>query len=472
MKGKIMEFVAGAVKAYDSKFYEAAKNVSVAMVGHEGVISDTITVRVNGGELHSLKNEPGAWRWLKVLLDNGAKITCEQHLWSGEVKRFDWKGSPSYEYRFGKNGTLLPPKCGSCRGSGTMTIQDGPEDFSDVPCEACNGTGVFTDGYEEEEEEEEEEGADETDESPAPSDKFPREWLIRNAQEVLGTYSEGITMRQLYYRLVARGMTNNTKLYKRLVAAMTSARWEGIVDMEAFIDRERSMYGETDADEKSLESEIRSAKSTIKAWMRAYFLDRWSNQPKFVEVWIEKKALQGVFEGPCRDLDVGLAPCKGYPSLTFLNEAKQRFEEAIERGQEVVILYFGDYDPSGEDIPRSVKENIERMGAPIEVIRIALNPDLIRELRLPGVPPKKTDSRTANWDGNSAVELDAVEPERLKSMCTAAILKHFDDEKYTELKAKEATERAEYQKALKTFVNELAEEQANEEGKDDEGGDD
>ena len=63
--------------------------------------------------------------------------------------------------------------------------------------------------------------------------------------------------------------------------------------------------------------------------MNAYRLNRWSNQENYVEVWIEKKALQGVFETPCRRADVGLAPCKGYPSLTFLNDAKDRFEEAI-----------------------------------------------------------------------------------------------------------------------------------------------
>jgi len=286
-------------------------------------------------------------------------------------------------------------------------------------------------------------------------DIYGRAWIIENAKKILEEYTGGITIRQLHYRLVSLGMINDLNHYKRVVDAMTGARWDGIVDMEAFIDRERSMYGETKADDKDLDDEIEQAKEQVKAWMKSYSLNRWSNQENYVEVLIEKKALQGVFERPCRMNDVGLGPCKGYPSLTFLYDVKERFEDAIERGKSPVILYFGDYDPSGEDIPRSIKENLGRMGVDIEVKRIALNQDQIREMKLPGVPPKNTDSRSHNWNGDSVVELDAVEPNTLSKMCEDAIHEYFDDELYEELNKQESTERTTYQQALKKFVNSL-----------------
>lgn len=289
------------------------------------------------------------------------------------------------------------------------------------------------------------------------ADAFNGAWIKANAREVLAGYTEGITLRQLYYRLVARGMTNDVQHYKKVVSTMTSARWEGVVRMEAFVDRERSMWGRTDADTTDLSSAVEQGKRQIKAWMQNYNLERWSTQPKYVEVWIEKKALQGVFERPCMMMDVGLAPCKGYPSLTFLNDARRRFEEAQERGQEVIILYFGDYDPSGEDIPRSIKENIGKMGCEVEVIRMALTPEQIQELGLPGVPPKVTDSRTRNWAGDAVVELDAVEPKTLQTMCTDAIEEHFDYGIYESLKELEKEEKAQYVEALKEYVNGLGE---------------
>jgi hypothetical protein len=287
------------------------------------------------------------------------------------------------------------------------------------------------------------------------TDIYNRAWIIEHAQDILEEYSGGITIRQLHYRLVAIGMTNDMNHYKRVVTAMTEARWNDIIGMESFIDRERAMYGETEADEVILEDSISKGKEQIEAWMEAYNLNRWSNQENYVEVWVEKKALQGVFETPCRSLDVGLAPCKGYPSITFLYEASQRFEKAETCGQNPIILYFGDYDPSGEDIPRSIEENLLRMGVDIKVERIALNTSQIREMNLPSVPPKSTDTRTRNWSGNGVVELDAVEPHTLEQMCKVAIEDYFDDDRYMELKQREDEERAKYQKELKVFVRNL-----------------
>jgi len=171
-------------------------------------------------------------------------------------------------------------------------------------------------------------------------DSFNRQWIIENSRKILTEYSNGMTVRQLYYRLVSIGMTNDYNHYKRVVNAMTQARWDNIVSMDVFIDRERSMYGETKSNKKDLVEEIKKAKTQVKAWIRNYSLNRWSNQENYVEVWIEKKALQGVFEHPCMFLEVGLAACKGYPSITFLNEAKQRFKNAIERKKKPVILYL------------------------------------------------------------------------------------------------------------------------------------
>lgn len=283
---------------------------------------------------------------------------------------------------------------------------------------------------------------------------FGKPWIIEHSKEILETYGgDRITLRQLYYRLVSIGFPNNVKAYKRVVASTTSARWDGEIDFSAFVDRERGVYGRTESNEKDLADEVQTAKDMIGVWLRAYGLERWSNQPKFVEVWIEKKALQGVFERPCNLYDVALAPCKGYPSLTFLNEAANRFQDQIDKGKEIVILYFGDYDPSGEDIPRSVQENLARLGVDIEMKKISLNTEQIEKYNLPGVPAKQTDSRSAAWSGDDVVELDALDPKVLVKMCESAISEYFDIDLFKELKDLERKERIIYQKQLKDWVD-------------------
>ncbi len=283
-------------------------------------------------------------------------------------------------------------------------------------------------------------------------DAFGREWIIENANRILKEYMGGITVRQLYYRLVSIGLPNGLKFYKRVVESTSDARWSGKMSKRSFVDRERGLVGGTDWEDKDLDAEIRRGFAQVKAWMSAYSLNRWSNQPKYVEVWIEKKALQGVFESPCSRRDVGLAPCKGYPSITFLSEAADRLRGPMAADKEVIILYFGDYDPSGEDIPRNVEDSLGRLGAAVTVKRLALLPEQIEEMGLPGVPPKETDSRTNAWAGNEAVELDAVDPKVLAKMCEDAIDAEFDEDLKAELDDQEEEERKKYVKALKAKV--------------------
>jgi hypothetical protein len=287
--------------------------------------------------------------------------------------------------------------------------------------------------------------------------EFTRKWITENSIDIVNRYEKGVlTIRGLHYQLVSIGMTNDTRHYKRVVSAMIEARWNGLIDFDAFSDNDREMIGKTEFEEIVLDSQIEKGKEQVKAWMDAYYKNRWENQPFYPEVFIEKKALQGVFRKVCWRNDVALGACKGYPSLTFLNEATNRLKAAENSGKIPIIIYFGDYDPSGEDIPRSIKENIIKLGCEsIEVRRIALMHEQVMAWKLPPAPVKVGDSRSANWDGIGQVELDAVKPEKLQQLCQNAIDSIFDRELYRNLKELEEREREGYQCELKKFVSNL-----------------
>lgn len=290
----------------------------------------------------------------------------------------------------------------------------------------------------------------------AKQDEFTRSWITQNAIEIISRYEPGmLTLRGLHYQLVAIGMTNTTRHYKRVVSAMIKARWDGEVDFEAFSDHDRSMIGVTEYETTDLDDAIEKGKEQVEAWMNNFYKNRWENQEYYIEVFIEKKALQGVFQKPCRKNRVALGACKGYPSLTFLNEAKERFMEAESNGKTPVIIYFGDYDPSGEDIPRSIKDNLMEFGIDVIVDRVALMEEQVVEWNLPPAPTKVGDSRTAKWDGLGQVELDAVSPEKLIDLCEEAIESYFDEGLFDELKEIESNERETYVLELKNFVNNL-----------------
>lgn len=289
-------------------------------------------------------------------------------------------------------------------------------------------------------------------------DIFTKSWIIENAVQILSEYEPGIlTIRALHYQLVSRGMTNDMQHYKRVVAATGQARWDGLINFDAFSDRERSMACMTNADETIYEDKVAEARTQIRLWATSYRLNRWENQPYYPEVLIEKKALEGVFLRTCQENAVALGACKGYPSLTFLHDISLRIRNAYNNGKMPIILYFGDYDPSGEDIPRALRENLIQLGCPeeLEVRRICLMEDQVIEWGLPPAPTKDTDSRSAHWTGIGQVELDAVKPEKLMALLEDALDQIFDYNLYEELEEREEQEKTQFRTELKEYINSL-----------------
>lgn len=286
-------------------------------------------------------------------------------------------------------------------------------------------------------------------------DEFTRSWITDQALAIIPRY-EGLTLRGLHYQLVNRGMTNSMRHYKRVVHAMIQARREGLVPYDSFLDHDRNTIGDAKAEETILADMIIKGREQVELWMTAYDKNKWENQDYYVEVWIEKKALIGVFQDTCKRAGVMLCPCKGYPSLTYLNNGANRFRAASSRGQKSIILYFGDYDPSGEDIPRSIQDNMYNdFHTDVEVDRIALMEEQVVEMGLPPAPTKSDDSRSATWDGLGQVELDAVDPGTLKDMVQDSVDKYFDEEAYNDLLDQESKERKKYVKNLKEYVASL-----------------
>jgi hypothetical protein len=284
--------------------------------------------------------------------------------------------------------------------------------------------------------------------------EFSKEWILKSGIPIAESYNGNITLRALHYRLVAAGMTNDIAHYKKVITTMTGARWSGLIGFDAFLDHERETIGRTEYEETSVDKSVIYAEQQIKAWATSYHKNKWENQKKYVEVFIEKKALQSVFDTPCDDWNVALSPCKGYPSLTFLYSAKKRFDKAIHYGKTPIILYFGDYDCSGEDIPRSIYDNLnkmmvdERHGITVEVKRIALMEEQVVAWNLPPAPTKIGDTRGKSWCGLGQVELDAVEPNKLVSLCNDAIAAEFDERKYEDLLKQEREEKIEFKNIL------------------------
>jgi hypothetical protein len=258
-----------------------------------------------------------------------------------------------------------------------------------------------------------------------------RDDLIEQANNIIGQY-EGLklTVRQIYYRLVASQLIpNSTSSYQKVVKALVYARKQGSVDYDDIEDRTREVHRVESEEYESATSYFNGYLNYIKRLDENYTLPLWWNQPVKMQVWVEKQALSSLFQAITDKWGVDLVVCRGYPSLTLLHEASVVLNG--EDDKDLQIIYFGDFDPSGADIERNVGESLDTdFGVVMDIERIAITRDQIDKYHIPPAPAKTSDSRYEGFLEREGVawqvELDAIEPKTLQKMIEGAIKKHYD----------------------------------------------
>lgn len=262
--------------------------------------------------------------------------------------------------------------------------------------------------------------------------------LIEIANGIIEEYDAlgyRLSLRQLYYQLVARDHIPNTvQSYKRVGSILSDARDAGLVDWEAIEDRGRVPY---------LPAAWDNPAQIVSAAANQFRVDRWQGQDEYVEVMVEKDALSGILRPVCSQWHVRLTANKGYSSSTAMYDAGQRFLEEYNNARSLNLIYLGDHDPSGIDMTRDVRERMYLYGEDIHinVIRLALNMDQVEQWNPPPNPAKETDSRFAGYRaqfGDTSWELDAVEPTRLADLVTREIQALIDDSQWARVAAKES----------------------------------
>jgi len=282
--------------------------------------------------------------------------------------------------------------------------------------------------------------------------------MKRSTKRQLGKYDQNIidivnglrnywplTLRQIYYQLVAAQLIDNRDSeYKKCSRRLKQLRLAGSILWKAMEDRTRRI-----TDKRGFEDADEYIKDEIDYFLSQYDRCYVQGQEVYLEVWLEKDALSRLFENICWQHCIRLVVNKGYQSTTFTEQYARRARLALEQGQKPVILYFGDFDPSGIDIFESAQRTLNHDFGIWETKyeRIALNLDQIHAWNLPHDPEavKKTDRRYRAFIkryGHVAVELDAIHPEKLQSLIKTSIQDQFDMELFDQQKEVESVERA------------------------------
>ncbi|NIA09555.1 MAG: hypothetical protein GWP10_07470 [Nitrospiraceae bacterium] len=240
-----------------------------------------------------------------------------------------------------------------------------------------------------------------------------------------------LTLRQIYYQLVAKNLIGNTKSqYTMLSTLIKQMRLDGVLPWDVIEDRTRRVSGK-----RGFDNPVQFINQQVKGFLKGYSRCLVQDQENYVEIWVEKDALSRIFENIAWTYCIRCVTCKGFMSATFINDYALRAKKAQAQGQQPVVLYFGDLDPSGVKMFESTQDSLwfEHDLKDIEYQRIALNPEQVKEYNLPiSVDAiKEKDPRTPDYRkkyGNVAVELDALHPKLLEDLTTNALAEVLDIE--------------------------------------------
>jgi hypothetical protein len=257
---------------------------------------------------------------------------------------------------------------------------------------------------------------------------------IEKVNEIISEYkSKGyeLTLRQVYYQLVARDIIpNNEKSYKNTGSLISDGRMAGLIDWNSIIDRTRNLRRNSHWDNPA---------DIVASCAYSFAYDKWEGQEEYVEVWVEKDALVGIVGQVCGRIDVPYFSCRGYVSQSEMWAAAQRLER-VSHNKHIVIIHLGDHDPSGKDMSRDIFDRLQVFGVQPEFKRIALNMNQIEKYNPPPNPTKLTDSRSTGYIqefGYECWELDALKPEIIDSLIESEVNKHRDIGLYAEMMDKE-----------------------------------
>jgi hypothetical protein len=308
------------------------------------------------------------------------------------------------------------------------------------------------------------------------------EIALREAEAYYQQYGTALTLRGLFYILVSKGVIPNTvTAYQQLSRRLAKARYDGEFPWYLIRDTTRRsirLERETRYPDRPLTAE--ELKSILEYYIKNYVnvsVNPWEDQPYRVVVVVEKEALGDLIAKFIEEVwghgVYAVRVIRGYDSATDIYLLAETIA-SLPENQKPVVLQLGDYDPSGEDIVRDLRERLMMLSRRADIVfeKVAVTLDQIIEMQLPAKPESldeinkmRRDPRYKKYierltllaeldervrklidmygSPEIRVELDALvalQPERFKQILRSAIEKYFDWQVYEEVTKKREEE--------------------------------
>jgi hypothetical protein len=193
--------------------------------------------------------------------------------------------------------------------------------------------------------------------------------------------AEPITGRGIGYKLFTQGLIPDMSRasMQKVYRLLREAREEDIIPWGWIVDETREL---------ERVATWHDPEQYAEAVARSYRRDFWNWQDVRVEVWSEKGTVRGVLQPVLDEFGVGFRVMHGYASATAVHGVAEDDD-----GRPLIVLYVGDYDPSGMNMSEvDLPTRLEKYdGTHVELRRIALKREQTRGLQSFAAADKKKD---------------------------------------------------------------------------------
>jgi len=154
-----------------------------------------------------------------------------------------------------------------------------------------------------------------------------------------------------------------------------------------------------------------------------------------IEIWVEKDSIRNFIGRLATKYRLGIQVLRGFASLSMYRRALER---ARKRGV-TLVLYIGDFDPSGLLIETVAQEEMDHRTG-IKFVRLALTMEQIKRFKPPSRSVNVKDSRAKEYIerySDRAWEVEALRPRTLIKLVEEKLRENVPKEFLVEAEARE-----------------------------------
>jgi hypothetical protein len=215
--------------------------------------------------------------------------------------------------------------------------------------------------------------------------------LLVQVEAIIAQYQMSLTIRQIFYRLVARYLYEKTeKVYKNLGELLNKARRARRIPMEATRD-------DTSVSHYPLYwDSVDDFLAGLRQRVEGFRLDRQGRQERRLVVMCKAA---GMSEKLVRLTDPYCIPVLSGGGFDSTSDKHRLGEDWAYSDPPILVLRICDYDASGQSMHTVLVEDIgafaQAYGGEVEFAQVAITPEQARARGLPSAPPNVRQSRGA-----------------------------------------------------------------------------